>query len=387
VFSDELIRPWLDALLEELPELSFVDAHTHIGRNDPDGYTCEPDELIASLEGTDGRALVFAMHEPDGYPGPNDRAVDAALASDGKLRALCRLDPSDDPLAEAERSLARGAKGIKLHPRAEQFQLDVPELRDVFALADERRLPVLVHAGRGIPALGRHAVDVCERHPGLRLILAHAGICDLAWIWRAAQEQPNLYFDTSWWSPADLLTLFALVPPGQILFASDAPYGQPTFAAINMLRYALQVGMSHEQIAAVMGAQADRVIEGEEPLDPGPPVGAGNLGRDVVLERVQTFLVSAMGQMFQGVEPAETLQLAALACEVGDGAPQAEICAGVLGLLELRERMAEGVAPQGPRGFPPWMPLILAASVVCATPDVRPPVVPATAGVGDRTER
>ena len=29
----------------------------------------------------------------------------------------------------------------------------------MFALADERRLPVLVHAGRGIPALGRHAVE------------------------------------------------------------------------------------------------------------------------------------------------------------------------------------------------------------------------------------
>ena len=69
---------------------------------------------------------------------------------------FCRLDPHDDPLAEAERCLDAGARGIKLHPRAEGFGLDHPALQDVFALADERRLPVLCHAGRGIPALGRH---------------------------------------------------------------------------------------------------------------------------------------------------------------------------------------------------------------------------------------
>jgi hypothetical protein len=63
------------------------------------------------------------------------------------------------------------------------------------------------------------------RYPDARLILAHAGICDLAWIWRVAPDHPNLLFDTAWWIPADLEALFSLVPPGQIVFASDAPYG------------------------------------------------------------------------------------------------------------------------------------------------------------------
>ena len=36
---------------------------------------------------------------------------------------------ADDPVAEAERCLARGARGIKLHPRAEHFTLDHPEVR------------------------------------------------------------------------------------------------------------------------------------------------------------------------------------------------------------------------------------------------------------------
>ena len=185
------------------------------------------------------------MHEPDGYP-RRQRHGDRRGRGIGRapVPVLPARPARDDPLAEAERALDRGARGIKLHPRAERFALDHPALEQVFALADERRLPVLVHAGRGIPALGRARRSRSPaRHPGLRLILAHAGISDLSWIWREAPDHPNLFFDTSWWSPADLQALFALVPPGQILMASDAPYGSPAWAAVMTTRNALQVGL------------------------------------------------------------------------------------------------------------------------------------------------
>ena len=68
-------------------------------------------------------------------------------------------------MEEARRCLDNGARGIKLHPRAEGFTLDHPALQDMFALADEQRLPILCHAGRGIPALGRHSVKVCHATP------------------------------------------------------------------------------------------------------------------------------------------------------------------------------------------------------------------------------
>ena len=32
------------------------------------------------------------------------------------------------------------------------------------------------------------------KYPNMRLILAHAGICDLSWIWRVAPDYPNLFF-------------------------------------------------------------------------------------------------------------------------------------------------------------------------------------------------
>jgi len=372
--------PWFDRLREEVPDIEPLDAHTHIGFNDPDGYSCTCAELTASLERIGARAFVFPMHEPDGYSAANDMVIDEAERCEGRLFPFARLDPHDDALAEAERALARGARGIKLHPRAEQFTLDHPGLQPVFALANERHLPVLVHAGRGIPALGRHSVDATGRHPGMRLILAHAGISDLAWIWRETPDHRNLFFDTSWWSPADLQALFALVAPGQILMASDAPYGSPTWATVMSARNALQVGLDAEQTRGVLGGQALRLVNGEEPLDLGPAPGVEGLSRDPLLDRVYSFLMSALGQMFQGVEPSETLALVRLACDVGDDAPQAPVCRWVLELLDQRERYS----PEGdgrPARFAPGLHFAVAAIGIVRTPDVPVPEFrPATAG-------
>jgi hypothetical protein len=369
VIPDSGMVPWFERLRQEIPELEPVDAHTHIGSNDPDGYRCSREQLVGALERIDARAYVFPMHEPDGYSPANDMVIEEAARTDGRLFPFCRLDPHGDAAAEAERALERGARGIKLHPRAEQFTLNHPNLAPVFALADERRLPVLVHAGRGIPALGRHAVEATGRHPGMRLILAHAGISDLAWIWREAADHPNLFFDTSWWSPADVQALFALVPPGQVLMASDAPYGSPVWAAVMTTRNALQLGLDHEQAAAVAGGQALRLVNGEDPLDLGPPVGSDRLSHDPLLDRVYSYLMSALGQMFNGVEPAETLALVRLACDVGEDAPQAPLCRWVVELLDQRE----SYSPEGdgrPPRFAPGLHFMVAALGIVRTPDV-----------------
>jgi predicted TIM-barrel fold metal-dependent hydrolase len=370
--SDAPLIPWLEELLNEVPGARLLDAHTHIGQNDPDGYRCSRKELEGVLEPIDARAFVFAMHEPDGYPAANDMVLAQAEAAHGRLFPFCRLDPADSPAAEARRCLAAGARGIKLHPRAEGFNLDHPAMDDVYALADDEQLPILCHAGRGIPALGRHAIEVCARYPGLRLILAHAGISDLGWIWREAPAHPNLFFDTAWWSPSDLQALFALVAPGQILMASDAPYATPAFGATMDLRHALQVGLSGDALRSVLGAQALRLVEREPPLDLGPPPGHDSLPRDPLLERVYSFLMVSVGQMFQGIDPQETLALARLACDVGEGAPQAPICEGVLDLLDAREAY-EGGSDGRPARFAPGLHLIVLAATLARTPDVKLP--------------
>jgi len=257
---------------EVLPDgTEWFDAHTHTGQNDPDGMRATASEILASLDTVGhSQALVFTTMEPDGYPAANDRVIAEASESGGRLHALARLDPHDSPLTEAERCLDAGAVGLKLHPRAERFALHDDGIEDIVRLADERRLPIVIHAGRGIPALGRDTVELATRYPGARLILAHAGISDLAWIWRESEHLPNLFFDTAWWLVADLLALFAHVPPGHILYASDLPYGHPVFNGLALLRCGLAVGLAPDTLAHIAGGHLAHLMEGGDPLDLGP---------------------------------------------------------------------------------------------------------------------
>ena len=343
----------------------------HIGVNDPDGFKATAPQIVHALELAGARGVVFPFHEPDGYRDANDHVVEQAAASDGRIVAFCRVDPNaEDALHEAERSLDAGARGIKLHPRAEGFSLDEPEVRRVVEIAHERRTPVLIHAGRGIPALGRHAVALAESLPGARVILAHCGISDLSWIWRDAQRLPNLYFDTSWWSAADVLAVCGLVPPGQILFASDAPYGTPLAHTLFVIRCALHAGMTPEQVRGVMGQQTERLVTGQEPLDLGPAMNLRAPPADLLLQRIGTFLATAIGRIFSGADGAETLALARMACDLPQGDEYAELCASIARLLELHDLVAEpGEREPGSRG----VHLIVAAMCLAATPELGAP--------------
>ncbi len=371
-----LIDPWARQLREQIPGLELFDAHTHLGCNDPDGMSQTPEQLLEQLREASARgAFVFPMHEPDGYPPANDMVLEVAARADGRLTPFCRVSPNaGDARAEAERALAAGAKGIKLHPRAERFTLDHPAVRSLAALGQERTLPVLIHAGRGIPALGAHVVELAGAFPNTRFILAHAGVCDLSWIWRAAADLPNLLFDTAWWMPADLQALFALVPPGQILFASDAPYGHTLMSAVTHLRSAIQVGLSAAQIRCIASEQSLRIAAGD-PLEPaGPAIGERERASHFLLDRVAEYvMLGAIATMRGGDGGPEMLALARMSCDVPDDIDDAPVFTAVRGLLDTFAQL-EASEPTDRRRL---AFLILAVSVA-RTPDVP---VPATAAI------
>jgi predicted TIM-barrel fold metal-dependent hydrolase len=376
MYADDALRPWFDAVAGAVPGIDLIDVHTHLGFNDPDGYKCSPAELLEALDQAGARAVTYPMAEPGGYPEANDRVMGQVAEAPGRLSWFCRVNPNlgSEATTEARRCLDAGASGIKLHPRAEQFTMDHREVRALVALAHERHAPLIVHAGRGIPALGRHAVALAAEFPDARLILAHVGLSDLGWIWRAAREHRNLYFDTAWWSAPDLLALFGLVPPGQILFGSDVPYGTTLSSVGAQLRCGLQLGLSGEQMRGIAGGQTARLLEAAEPLDLGDPPGLEDYGPDPLLDRVHTYLVGALVALFTTGEAAEQLALARLACDVDPDAPHGEAYRSILALLEAQAQYAphpEKVErPQRGGHF------VVTALMICRTPDVPLPPGP-----------
>jgi predicted TIM-barrel fold metal-dependent hydrolase len=370
---DGAMRPWLERIVQQTGPLELYDAHTHIGSNDPDGYTQTTAELLAALAPAGARGVVFPMHEPDGYAAANDAVLAAVAEHPDRLVAFCRVSPHDGALPEARRALDAGARGIKLHPRAERFGMDEPVVAELVALAHERRVPVLIHAGRGIPALGQNTVRLAERYPDARLILAHAAISDLAWLWRVLPDHPNVLIDTSWWNPVDLVALFSLAPPAAVVWASDSPYGRPIAGAVLALRCALQAGLTPGQLRGVAGGTIARVLDGHAPADLGPAPGAP-APLDVLLERVVTNLCSAFGRLSAHADATEPVALARLCCAVGTDGPLDDVFAAVLEALDRYE--AELAPPPPGQRFPAATRHLVHALGVARTPDVPLPALP-----------
>jgi uncharacterized protein len=357
---------------DALGEVEWFDAHTHIGHNDPDGRKATAEEILGGLDQAGvQRAMVFAMHEPDGYSAANDAVLAAAAASGGRLVPLARIAPNDPgAVAEAERCLAAGAAGFKLHPRSDTFGLPHPVVDEVVALAHEQRAPVLFHAGRGIPHLGEAVVELARRYHGARLILAHAGISDLGWIAEDATELDNLFFDTAWWNVADQLHLYATIPPGRILFASDMPYGPGIFAAFCFLRVARAVGHGREALRSIAGGQLARIVAGEDPADVGPAPGVHAVGERVIeAERVVSYCSVTLQLAFRGFDPAEPISLARLACQTRRDGDVGALLRYVDALLDIAQENGRA-RPDVPFAV---MPATLLAMVIAGTPEVGTP--------------
>jgi predicted TIM-barrel fold metal-dependent hydrolase len=300
--AQEIFASFAEQLQAELPPgADLFDAHTHLG-HDIDGMIGVYDDLLAMLDRYGfSRANVFCLDEPDRVPGfraGNDRTLEFAARSEGRLIPFVRLDLTEEPIAEAERCLGRGARGIKLHPRAQKFQLNDERLTPVFALAAERRVPILIHGGRGLPPIADHLARLVERYPEAQLVIAHAGIADLSGLAGHFAGKAGVFFDTSVWSPVDLLSFYHLVPPEQIVYASDYPYGMQPQSLLIALRTARSAGLTEPQLVEILAGNANRIADGEPPLEPSQPQGADILAQPMALARIHQYLSMAMPMLF-----------------------------------------------------------------------------------------
>ena len=323
--AQALLAAHEEELRAELPDgVEIFDAHVHLG-NDIDGMSGVYDELVGTFRryGVTG-AFMFCMDEPDREPAfraPNDRTLEFARRSEGLLTPFVRLDlAGPDPIAEATRCLDLGARGIKLHPRAQKFALDDARLDPVFALAAERRVPILIHGGRGLPPIAKDLARLVDRYPDAQLIVAHAGIADMAGLAGLLGGKAGVFFDTSVWSPVDLLDLYRLVAPEQVLYAPDYPYGLQPASLLIALRTARLAGFDERQLRDVLGGSARRILAGEPPLEPTAPTGSDTLAQPLTYARIHQYLSMATPLLWtRQADTIGVLGLALNACSERNG--------------------------------------------------------------------
>jgi hypothetical protein len=316
----EALAPFLAEVQRLRPaDAEIIDAHTHLGL-DEDGRSLTLAQLLSLLDAAGARrACVFPLHDPERQPSyrlPNDRVLEWAGESEERLLPFCRLDPAEDPLAESERCLAAGARGIKLHPRAQDFVFDGKDMDGVFSLAESAGVPILIHAGRGLPPLAEGLVDLALRHPGAVLILAHGAICDQGILTSRLSDHPGVLYDISCFFPLDVIELFARVPAERIVFASDPPYGMPATTLYLALRVARQAGLDEATTRCLLGGTMAGLLDSKDLPAIAPPRRRDTITLSGRLARVYGYASLVGPALFGGVvdQARAMLDMATAAC-------------------------------------------------------------------------
>jgi predicted TIM-barrel fold metal-dependent hydrolase len=214
--------------VSDLPKFSFdvIDAQAHLGCFPGHvHYRLSAEDLVRCLDAEGVRfALTSSASSTTISQSYGTREMlDAAERYPERLATLVWINPRDpDWPRDAANAADRGAVGIKLHPKLDNYRVDYDSLRDVFAFAQQRQLPICTHAETGDWSAELYT-PLVEKFDDVQLVLYHfnagrpiAGIL-------MAKRYPLVYVDTCFVPREAIEVGLDVIGPRKILFGTDAP--------------------------------------------------------------------------------------------------------------------------------------------------------------------
>jgi predicted TIM-barrel fold metal-dependent hydrolase len=200
---------------------------------------------------------------------PNEYVIDFCQGFD-VFTPFCTINPSlsKDPGKDFEKYIQMGAKGIKLYPSYSFFYPNDNTLYSVYEIAQEYRLPVLVHTGSSIFKGSKikyadpiHLDDVATDFPELPILMAHSGRG--LWYDRAfflSKLHPNLYLEISGLPPKNLLKYFPELEKNidKVVYGSDWPGIQTIGQNIEAIQ---KLPLAQESIERILFRNASKILE------------------------------------------------------------------------------------------------------------------------------
>ena len=202
----------------------------------------------------------------------NDFAI--SLQGHPRLIPLGSVNPhaaESEILTELDRLKAAGIHGIKIHPDYMGAEISDEAFAPIFSACSDRDLFVITHAGFD-PVEPEHihctpdmVLRVADRHPDLKLVVAHAGgfACEEAVLTTLCGAP--VWLDTSLcavrqgkdpeWG-ARCAEILRSHDPHRILFATDTPWSVPT-AEIAFIR---DLGLSEEATEGILHGNAEALL-------------------------------------------------------------------------------------------------------------------------------
>lgn len=175
---------------------------------------------------------------------------------------------AEDAINEVERIKRLGLHGIKLHPDYQGFFINDRRIDPLLDAIEQADLPVVFHSGYDVVSpevihcLVEPALEMIQRHKGLKVVLAHLG-CNECWqevYDKLAGIDGEVYFDTAFTShkcPDGIMEkIINKHGAERILFASDLPWDSPAKIREKILR----LGISDDAKEKILGLNAQRLL-------------------------------------------------------------------------------------------------------------------------------
>jgi hypothetical protein len=103
----------------------------------------------------------------------------------------------------------------------------------------------------------------------------------------------GVFFDTSTWSPIDLLDFYRQIPPEQVVYASDYPYGQQPSSLLLSVKTARRAGYDDDELRMMLSGNATALADGAELPEPTEPKGRDSIALPLQLARIHQYLSMA----------------------------------------------------------------------------------------------
>ncbi len=180
----------------------FDDAGPLVARHWPIAYRHDERRRLELLRGFGVRAFTAMLypHKPGMARFLNDWAAGFAARTPGCLHTATFFAEPSAP-ADVRRALRQGARVFKCHLQVGGYDPNDPLLRDVWSLLEAEGVPVVTHCGSG-PVPGRYTgpgpvAALLERHPRLRLVVAHLGMPEYTAFLDLAVRYEGVLLDTT----------------------------------------------------------------------------------------------------------------------------------------------------------------------------------------------
>jgi predicted TIM-barrel fold metal-dependent hydrolase len=203
----------------------IIDFHCHVGE-DLEDVSLSFEELKKSMDRFGiTKAVVFPLNETDNKLIEKSLEILEKSKKEDWIIPFLRFNPLKIKKSELINLLNKGFKGIKLHPRAQEFEIDDPDVFWIYELCEKKNIPILFHtAAKTKYAPPTKIIHLAKLFPNLKIVIAHFFGNDFDII-EEVRKYKNLYVDSSI-NSGTLRRNLAFYKYGfkNILFASDIPY-------------------------------------------------------------------------------------------------------------------------------------------------------------------